>query len=186
MPFFSKQALLPLLPQDDPNPLDRVQALAHAKGLYIYNYDYITDVPMAQSVPKDDSPSLKWRIEVAEIALKLLFNIVLTKDKQNASDNKSSNNLQKYQQILQKLTINPDDTVATLEELSNTIVELQASGNGDNFTEYNEIFKAIPLPDVAVRELFKKDDWFAWMRVAGPNPLVIERVKVISEVFISW
>ena len=185
MPFFSKQALLPLLPQNDPNPLDRVKALAHAKGLYIYNYDYITDVPMAQSVPKDDSPSLKWRIEVAEIALKLLFNIVLTKDKQNASDNKSSNNLEKYQQILQKLTLNPDDTVATLEELSNTIVELQASGNGDNFTEYNEIFKAIPLPDVAVRELFKKDDWFAWMRVAGPNPLVIERVKVISEVFIS-
>ncbi len=185
MGFFLRQALQPLLPQDDPNPLDRVKALANAKGLYIYNYDYITDVPMAQSVPKDDLPSLKWRIEVAEIALKLLFNIVLTKNKQNADDNRSSNNLQEYQKILQNLTMHPSDTVATLEELSNTILKLKASGNGDNFAEYNEIFKAIPLPDVAVRELFKKDDWFAWMRVAGPNPLVIERVTKISEVFIS-
>ena len=180
MGFFLRQALQPLLPQDDPNPLDRVKALANAKGLYIYNYDYITDVPMAQSVPKDDLPSLKWRIEVAEIALKLLFNIVLTKNKQNADDNRSSNNLQEYQKILQNLTMHPSDTVATLEELSNTILKLKASGNGDNFAEYNEIFKAIPLPDVAVRELFKKDDWFA-----GPHPLVIERVTKISEVFIS-
>jgi len=183
MPFFSRQALLPLLPQDDPTPAKRAKDLAVSQGAYIYNYTYIPKLPMAQSVPKDDLPSLKWLLSVADIALKLLFNTVLTKDKQKASDEESSENLEKYNQILQSLTINPNDTEATLEDLGNMIEALKASGNGDSFAEYNELFKAISLPDVS--KLFKKDDWFAWMRVAGPNPLVIERVKNISQVFIS-
>jgi hypothetical protein len=51
MPFFSRQALLPLLPQNDPNP-QRAKDLAIAQGAYIYNYTYIPKLPMAQSVPK--------------------------------------------------------------------------------------------------------------------------------------
>lgn len=183
MPFFSRQALQPLLPQDDPNPAKRAKDLAVSQGAYRYNYTYIPKLPMAQSVPKDDSPSLKWLLAVADIALKLLFNTVLTKDKQKAGNKESSKNLEKYNQILQSLTINPNDTQATLEDLGNMIEALKASGKGDSFAEYDELFKAISLPDVS--KLFKKDDWFAWMRVAGPNPLVIERVKKISQVFIS-
>jgi len=183
MPFFSKQALLPLLPQDDPKPQNRTAALAIAQKAYEYNYGFIPQLPMAQSVPKADSPSLKWLFKVADIALKLLFNTVLAKDKQNAGNKESSKNLEKYNQILQSLTINPNDTEATLEDLGNMIEALKASGKGDSFAEYDELFKAISLPDVS--KLFKKDDWFAWMRVAGPNPLVIERVKKISQVFIS-
>jgi arachidonate 15-lipoxygenase len=183
MPFFSRQALLPLLPQDDPKPQNRTAALALAQEAYKYNYEFIPQLPMAQSVPKADSPSLKWLFEVAGIALKLLFNTVLTKDKQKAGDKEGSENLENYNQILQRLTINPNDIEDTLVDLGKMIVALQASGNGDSFTEYNQLFKAISLPDVS--NLFKKDDWFAWMRVAGPNPLVIERVKNISQVFIS-
>lgn len=181
MPFFSRQALLPLLPQDDPNPAKRAEDLAISQGAYIYNYTYIPELPMAQSVPQDDRPSLKWLLAVADIALKLLFNTVLTQASPN--NNFANANLDNYNQILQRLTINPQDTEATLEDLSNMIGVLRASGNGDSFAEYDKLFKAISLPDVS--NLFKQDDWFAWMRVAGPNPLVIERVKDISQVFIS-
>lgn len=183
MPFFSRQALLPLLPQDDPTPAKRAKDLAVSQGAYIYNYTYIPKIPMAQSVPKDDLPSLKWLLFVADVAIKLLFNTMLTKAKQKASDKENSENLEKYNQILQNLTMNPNDTEATLEDIGNMMEALKASGNGDSFAEYNELFKAISLPDVS--KLFKKDDWFAWMRVAGSNPLVIERVKNISQVFIS-
>ena len=36
MPFFSKQALLPLLPQDDPNPAKRAKDLAISQRAYLY------------------------------------------------------------------------------------------------------------------------------------------------------
>jgi len=185
MPFFSRQALLPLLPQDDPNPAQRAQNLAIAQGAYIYNHTFIPELPMAQSVPKDDLPSAEWLVSVSKVALKLLFNTLLTKasPNQNFANANANANLNNYNQILQRLTQNPQDTEATLEDLGKMIGELQASGNGDSFAEYDELFKAISLPDVS--KLFKKDDWFAWMRVAGPNPLVIERVKNISQVFIS-
>jgi arachidonate 15-lipoxygenase len=134
-------------------------------------------------VPKDDLPSAEWLVSVSKVALKLLFNTLLTKASPNQNFANANANLNNYNQILQRLTQNPQDTEATLEDLGKMIGELQASGNGDSFAEYDELFKAISLPDVS--KLFKKDDWFAWMRVAGPNPLVIERVKNISQVFIS-
>ena len=48
--------------------------------------------------------------------------------------------------------------------------------------EYNDLFQKIKLPDIA--HSFQEDEFFAYMQVAGYNPLMIERVEdKLSEKF---
>lgn len=53
------------------------------------------------------------------------------------------------------------------------------SGPASNLEDYNQVFQFIPLP--AVSESYREDSEFAAMRVAGPNPLTIERMKTLDE-----
>ncbi|MGK7912523.1 MAG: lipoxygenase family protein [Synechococcus sp.] len=51
--------------------------------------------------------------------------------------------------------------------------------NADSLSDYRDQFKyrdALPLPEIA--NTFLEDEIFAYMRVAGPNPLTIERMTV--------
>ncbi|MGD1910592.1 MAG: lipoxygenase family protein [Rivularia sp. (in: cyanobacteria)] len=47
--------------------------------------------------------------------------------------------------------------------------------------EYNELFTEIQLPEIA--NYFEEDEVFAYMRVAGYNPLTIERVDKLEDKF---
>lgn len=48
-------------------------------------------------------------------------------------------------------------------------------GEASSVEDYNQLFQVIPLP--AVSQNFRDDSEFAAMRVAGANPLIIERMK---------
>ena len=52
------------------------------------------------------------------------------------------------------------------------------SGPASNLEDYNQLFQFIPVP--AASRNFRDDSEFAAMRVAGPNPLVIERMKALD------
>jgi arachidonate 15-lipoxygenase len=53
------------------------------------------------------------------------------------------------------------------------------SGPASSLDDYNQVFQFIPVP--VVSQNFREDSEFAAMRVAGPNPLTIERVKTLGE-----
>lgn len=53
------------------------------------------------------------------------------------------------------------------------------SGPASSVEDYNQVFQFISLP--AVSQNFREDSEFAAMRVAGPNPLTIERMKTLDE-----
>lgn len=53
------------------------------------------------------------------------------------------------------------------------------SGPASSLEDYDQVFQFIPLP--AVSQNFREDSEFAAMRVAGPNPLTIERMKTLDE-----
>jgi arachidonate 15-lipoxygenase len=183
MPFFSREAVIPLLPQNDPDLDKRYEKLARAQADYTYNYSFIPDLPMAESVPGDDSPSMEWKILVGKIALNLLFNTVLAREKQSPNTLENLAKMNEFNSLLQQVSANPQNIETNLQDLGAMIEALKASGTGDSFAEYKEIFKRIPLPDVV--KIFQEDAWFGWMRVAGPNPLVIQRVTDRTQVFIS-
>lgn len=47
-----------------------------------------------------------------------------------------------------------------------------------SLTEFRELFVTLPLP--AIADTFQEDEIFAYMRVAGPNPVMLERVQADS------
>lgn len=89
---------------------------------------------------------------------------------------------------LPKLKVFLEDVIQTvaktitedaLGDLVQIIVQLGTiSGRPSSLEDYNQLFQIIPLPPVAGN--FRDDAVFAAMRVAGPNPLMIERMKALD------
>ncbi|WP_334710960.1 hypothetical protein [Nostoc sp.] len=50
----------------------------------------------------------------------------------------------------------------------------QASAIEPSLEDYNKLFIKIPLPEISSR--FQEDLVFAYMQVAGPNPLMLQKV----------
>lgn len=51
----------------------------------------------------------------------------------------------------------------------------------DSLDDYDRMFRTIPLP--AIAKTFQLDETFAWMRVAGPNPMVLARFRARRDDF---
>src|SRR5262245_54585579 len=67
----------------------------------------------------------------------------------------------------------------TLLDIGQTLGEFgTVSGPASSLEDYNQLFQFISLP--AVSQNFQEDSEFAAMRVAGPNPLIIERMKALD------
>src|SRR5262249_7421733 len=65
--------------------------------------------------------------------------------------------------------------IETLFRIAQIISKLPTiSGPASSLEDYDRVFQFISLP--AVSEHFREDSHFAAMRVAGPNPVVIERM----------
>ena len=70
-------------------------------------------------------------------------------------------------------------TLETLLDIGQSLGKFPTvSGPASSLEDYNQLFQFIPLP--AVSQNFQEDAEFAAMRVAGPNPLVIERMKALD------
>jgi arachidonate 15-lipoxygenase len=68
----------------------------------------------------------------------------------------------------------------TLYDIARIIQQLgSVSGPASSLENYNQVFQFISLP--AVCQNFREDSEFAAMRVAGPNPLTIERMKTLDD-----
>ena len=77
-----------------------------------------------------------------------------------------------------KKIINSDAKLLELENTQPSSIEVEfsigESANRLNFEDYNKLFRKIPLPEISSR--FQEDLVFAYMQVAGPNPLMLQKV----------
>jgi arachidonate 15-lipoxygenase len=70
-------------------------------------------------------------------------------------------------------------TLETLLDIGRSLGKFATvSGPASSLEDYDQLFQFIPLP--AVSQNFQEDAEFAAMRVAGPNPLVIQQVKALD------
>lgn len=78
-----------------------------------------------------------------------------------------------------KKIINSDAKLLELENTEPLSIEVDfsigASANKPSFEDYNKLFRKIPLPEISSR--FQEDLVFAYMQVAGPNPLMLQKVS---------
>jgi arachidonate 15-lipoxygenase len=71
-------------------------------------------------------------------------------------------------------------TLKTLYGIAQIIQQLgSVSGPASSLEDYNQVFQFISLP--AISQNFREDSEFAALRVAGSNPLTIERMKTLDE-----
>ena len=70
-------------------------------------------------------------------------------------------------------------TLESLQRIGQSLEKIETvSGPASSLDDYNQLFQFIPLP--AVSQNFQEDAEFAAMRVAGPNPVMIERMKALD------
>ncbi|WP_375505109.1 lipoxygenase family protein [uncultured Nostoc sp.] len=82
-----------------------------------------------------------------------------------------------------KKIINSDAKLLELENTQPSSIEVEfsigESANRLNFEDYNKLFRKIPLPEISSR--FQEDLVFAYMQVAGPNPLMLQKLSEQEE-----
>jgi arachidonate 15-lipoxygenase len=152
---------LPLLPQNDPQIAEREAELHQQQAKYQYNYTYVAPLPMVQSLPSAEQPSLRWLLRVLDASVKLVLNSLQVKHKDSLLD--KIENLASYVKFTKLLRKNnPQEVEKGLADILNTIQAVQVEGPGNSWQEYQEIFQAIPLP--AISKVFTEDAEFAWLR----------------------
>ncbi|NEP08897.1 MAG: lipoxygenase [Symploca sp. SIO2C1] len=66
-----------------------------------------------------------------------------------------------------------------LKDIKKELQENAVNIKADSIEDFKELFKTIELPQIAYT--FQKDEAFAYMRIAGPNPVMIKRVSKADE-----
>ena len=61
-----------------------------------------------------------------------------------------------------------------VQNLLDGLKEKAPTGKANSLDDYRKLFASIPLPEIA--NTFQTDEVFAYMRVAGPNPVMLERL----------
>jgi arachidonate 15-lipoxygenase len=178
----SQSTRYPLLPQNDPEIVQRQASLNQLRQLYQYNYTYIESLPMVEKVPQNERFSLSWGLLVGKVVVKVLLN-----DRANPSafidkEQSKAQQLDFSKRLLEASMSQSDDAlVKLLSDLPTILEDEPIDIEGSNIQEYNDLFWIIPLP--AISQNFKSNSEFARLRVAGFNPLVIQKIKALEAKF---
>ena len=179
----SKSSKYPLLPQNDPEISQRQASLNQVRQLYQYNYTYIDSLPMVEKVPLNERFSLSWGLLVGKAVVKVLLN-----DRANPLLLEESKEISKAKQLdfskrlLEASVAHSDSALVELLSEIPTVLETEPTNiEGSNIKEYNNLFWIISLP--AISQNFTSNSEFARLRVAGFNPLMIQRVKTLDARF---
>ena len=194
----------PLLPQND-NSTARIQEIEKQRQNYEWSYyPDLKGTPMVKNLPEHEQPFDKpeWVRDAVSVILRVFGNQSLEDFLSGSSyfkfilygittwSYRFINDLthsrfllwllKRLKPLLQSLylrrevssqkitTIDPEINSQTYQTLNATIAET-------SFKPYQDLFQIIYLPCISDR--FQEDRAFAAHRVAGPNPLVIERVR---------
>ncbi|ELS03656.1 Lipoxygenase [Xenococcus sp. PCC 7305] len=193
----------PLLPQNDPDLDTRNQAIGQQRQKYQWSY-YPNDngTPMVKKLPQDEQPFNKpqWIRDSISVILRVFGNQSLEDFLAGSSCSKFVlygittwvyrfiNNikntkfllwlLNRLKPLLQRLYRRRELATQTPnrpEKNSQNNQQQNLTSLEKTLQDYQNLFQIIYLP--CVSEHFQEDREFAAHRVAGPNPLVIERVK---------
>ena len=169
------------LPQQDPNPTKRAEELAGNQQEYQYTYDtYVSPLAVLKDLPKSQKPSFWWLLKAARQALTVLTNHI-----DNTLDKKKKNEHRRKRIafLLELVTFRakPETILNYVQDSLRESLKAISEDRPVSLDDYANIFRTIGLPPI--HKDFKDDRVFAYMRVAGPNPLVIERISEIPDHF---
>ncbi|PZO42668.1 MAG: lipoxygenase [Pseudanabaena frigida] len=179
----SPSSKYPLLPQNDPEIKQRQSFLDNARQLYQYNYTYIDSLPLVETVPTNERFSLSWGLLVGKAAIKVLLNERANPLLLEAGKQTSKAKQQDFSKRLLEASVAQSESalLELLEDLPTVLETPPSELEGVNIEEYNNLFWVIPLPSISQNYTSNKE--FARLRVAGFNPLVIQRITALDARF---
>lgn len=169
------------LPQDDPSSAQRARQLLQSRSQYTYNYTHLSPLALLDRVPIRDEFSFRWLEMVAERALVGLRNLAeIEIDEVNRKQHFIKLNL--FAKLLEVGATGLHELKSLVTESLKFNARLGSdSRRPDSLDDYNRLFHKIGLPPIAGD--FRNDSAFAWMRVGGPNPVMLERVHQLEDRF---
>jgi arachidonate 15-lipoxygenase len=148
---------------------------------YCFNYTHVSPLAIADSVPILDQVNFNWFRAVADKVLVALENRAALEMGAEAAQEHHDRRLK-----LHNLKLHGIEALEEIREHVHLALRFDgrvgaAATPAKALTDYAELFRAIGLPPIA-RD-FQDDYAFADMRVAGPNPVMLERLTAPDDRF---
>jgi len=188
----------------------RVQLLTQqAQYQWTESHLNLSGVPMAAVVPAGELPTLEHQLKASSVAVEAVTNLAASM----APNAVATSSLQALDALRSRLTAAqasfdglaaanagllslPATVLSLVSGLTNTVgdiatqlqqihaqltVQVSTAPQPKTVAQYDELFVTLPKP--AIAGLLHDDDTFAYLRVGGPNPMLIKRVSALPAKF---
>lgn len=169
--------MIPSLPQHARNPSKRKAELAKLQSEYRWSYDYPKGIATAAEVPFSQEFSIPYVLEVGKLNATLLANHVAL----DVSEFGEKDHIRLFKELHEEFG---GLSGKKLRERGFGIhkevdQELPAKWpcSAEDYLAFYELIKEPPVVQMMQKQPEKDDEIFAWQRLAGANPLVIERIS---------
>ena len=153
--------------------------LNDSQSTYQFAYDHVSALAVCDSVPITDQFNFDWVVIVMEKVLVALENkAALELDSRAAAVHQAK--IEKFKDLRR---IGPS-AIRELRELVHGALAFDGrlgspATPGKSLEDYSNLFRSIGLPPIAMD--FQEDLAFADMRVAGPNPVMLQRMTALDQ-----
>ena len=160
------------LPQNDDDHEARAKAVEKARAECAYDYQALPPLPLAAKVPDGAGPSVAWTAMVADTMVKLVLNCIKV-HKGSGSDDAPD--------VHDRMTEGGNPMATAFDELKKRIETGGQDARAASLQDFRELFVTVDKPRQP--NTFLHDHTFARMRVAGPAPLQIQRIRALDARF---
>ena len=170
------------IPQLDPSPETRAANLAGARSVFQFNYAYVSPLALVDRVPAHHEFSNAWLKTVGANVLTTLSNRFTIE-----GDSRFGDFLRAKHELLAKVL--GAGVELFLGVLRETVAEALSFAGRSTATprrptdleDFAGLFRTIGLPPIA--QTASDDQVFVYQRLAGPNPVVLQRIAGLDSRF---
>ncbi|HYN34055.1 MAG TPA: lipoxygenase family protein [Ilumatobacteraceae bacterium] len=175
----------PVLPADDPHPGQRRAAIERGRVDYQFAQVYGDDdgfrgLSVSARVPPRDDSDLRFLLKTIRVDLRLIFNQHIAGKGAGLELPAASGPAATLTDVLGVARVVGDRNVMFNQPIK-AVSRIERSFP-ENLRGYNGLYARIPKPDIIDRLASgrdRQDEIFAWQRLAGSNPMVLQGIHTI-------
>ena len=163
------------LPRFDPNPDRRGAGLDRARSTYRYNYTHVSPLAVLDRVPFEQEFSAEWLLTVGKtVSVAMSNRLQLEGEKPLAEMFRA-----KVKALDHIIGLGSELFLGALHEMVTDMLRFKGRTSAQpdrarSLEDYAALFRSIGLPPISART--GDADAFAEMRLAGPNPVMLQRI----------
>lgn len=171
--------MYPSLPQNDPEIMERTDELVDLRDEYVYDYDLIPGRAMVKKVPLKNEFAFKLLMEVADRQLTVMRNSrQALRNSEHAEHHESL--WERTGSFVNKMGELGEEFLAEkvgdlVHQFFESLGKRYAFAETTHISQFVDLFQAIEAP--VISKMYREDRMFAYMRLAGPNPMMLKRAE---------